>query len=70
MAFDLVKTQVAEAGELDLTHRPEPINSHTHGHAEDARLGKRRIQGPIFSEFIDQPLRHTKNAPVFAYILS
>src|SRR5262245_60925871 len=60
----LIETTRNEIGELHLGHGPVAALAGADTHADDRRLGNRRIDHPHLSELVVQALRHAKGAAV------
>src|SRR5262245_50541785 len=62
LVHHLVVRRPDEIRELNLRYRNEPVERHPDRASDDASLAERRVDDTIFSEFVEQPLRDTKDS--------
>src|SRR5690606_13073646 len=67
---DLVVRRVDEAVELDLTHRAVAAQRKADRGADDAGLGERRVDHPVFAEVLLQPVGDPEDAAELADVLA
>ena len=70
LGHDLVERREDEVGELDLAHRPQPVDRRADRRADDHRLGQRRIDDPVVAELAPQPVRRQEHAALLADVLA
>ena len=59
MGRDLVHTEWEEITELDLDHRPHPVDRRANGKSHHARLGDWRVAHPTIAEFLQETSGHS-----------
>ena len=70
LAHDLVVGRIDVVGELDLGHRPEPVNGHADRGRENTAFRDRRIEHAAFAVFPLQPVGDAKDAAEEADVLA
>src|SRR5947209_6663499 len=70
LRHDLVERWIHEAVELDFTHRPVPPDGQADRGADDAGLGKGRVDDALFTEVLLQAVGDTKDAPQLADVFT
>ena len=70
LADDLVEGRKDEVGELDLRHRPQPVDRRPDRGPDDERLGERRIDDALAAEFAEEPVGGQEDAALPADVLA
>ncbi len=70
LVHDLVVGRVHVVGELDLGHRPQPVQRHPDGAAHDAVFRQRCVDATVRAEFFLQAHGGAKNAAKAAHVFA